>query len=110
MRKVLRDIIENEGHTVVGEACDGNDAIKKYVQLQPNLVIMDITMPEVDGIEALKRLKIIDHHAKIIMCSAIVGQKYILNKVLSEGALGIILKPFKKCQVIDAVHRALSSF
>lgn len=107
MRKILRSINEKGGHTVVGEACDGNEAMEKYVQLQPDLVIMDITMPNVDGLEGLRNIKIIDPNAKIIICSAMGRQQFILKEALSEGALDIISKPFQKKKILNSINNAL---
>src|SRR5690554_1523906 len=95
MRKMLKGIIEKAGHKVIGEACDGNEAMEKYVELQPNLVTMDITMPNVTGLEGLRRIKKIDRDAKIIMCSA-MGQQSMIKEALSEGAIDFIIKPFQK--------------
>lgn len=106
MRKVLSRIIKDAGHIVVGEACNGNEAMEKYVKLKPDLVIMDIIMKKVTGLEGLKRIKILDHNAKIIMCSA-MGQQPMIKKAFSEGALGFIIKPFEKEKVIDVINKVL---
>ena len=95
MRKMLKGIIEKGGHTVIGEACNGNDAIRKYVRSQPNLVIMDITMPDVDGLEGLRKIKVIDNEAKIIMCSA-MGQEPFIKEAIDNGASDFIVKPFRE--------------
>lgn len=106
MRKIVKDIVKDAGHTVIGEACDGNEAVEKYMQLKPDLVIMDITMPNANGLEGLKGIKIIDPNAKIIMCSA-MGQELMMREVFSEGALDFIVKPFEKDKVIDTIKSAL---
>jgi two-component system chemotaxis response regulator CheY len=106
MRRILRGIVEGAGHVVIGEAGDGNEAMERYVELQPHLVIMDITMPNVDGLEGLRRIRIIDHDAKVIMCSA-MGQQSFIKEALDMGALDFIVKPFRKDKVIQTINRAL---
>lgn len=108
IRKILTDIIKKSGHTVVGQACDGNEALEQYVKLKPDLVIMDITMPNVTGLEGLKMIKIVDDKAKVIMCSA-MGQKSIIKEAISEGALDFIIKPFQKKKVIDIINKSLKN-
>ncbi len=108
MRKVLKGIIEKEGHIVIDEACNGDDAMEKYAKSQPNLVIMDITMPDVDGLEGLRRIKVLDNNAKIIMCSA-MGQDPFIKEAIDNGALDFIIKPFRKEQVIGTINRVLAN-
>lgn len=108
MRKMLKGIIEKGGHTVIGEACNGNDAIRKYVKSQPNLVIMDITMPDVDGLEGLRKIKVIDNEAKIVMCSA-MGQEPFIKEAIDNGASDFIVKPFREEQVIGTINRVLQT-
>ena len=108
MRKVIGSIIRQAGHIVIGEASDGNEALTKYAQLKPELVIMDITMNNVTGLEGLRRIKIFDPMAKVIMCSA-MGQQSMIEEALEEGALDFIIKPFKKDEVINAINKALIS-
>ena len=107
MRQVIGSIVKQAGHIVVGEASDGNEALTKYAQLKPELVIMDITMDNVTGLEGLRRIKIFDPRAKIIMCSA-MGQQSMIEEALNAGALDFIIKPFKKDEVINAINRALN--
>ncbi|NMA01297.1 MAG: response regulator [Clostridia bacterium] len=107
MRKVIGSIIRQAGHIVIGEASDGNEALTKYAQLKPELVIMDITMNNVTGLEGLRRIKIFDPMAKVIMCSA-MGQQSMIEEALEE-ALDFIIKPFKKDEVINAINKALIS-
>ena len=106
MRKVVGNIIKEAGHTIIGEAHDGEEAMVKYAQLKPDLVIMDITMENVNGLEGLKRIKILDHNSKVIMCSA-MGQQSFMEEAFSEGALDFIIKPFKKEKVINVIYLAL---
>jgi len=106
MRKKLKGIIEKAGHVVVDEATNGNDALYKYIKSQPNLVIMDITMPEVDGLEGLKKIMSVDNNARVIMCSAI-GQEPFIKEAIDNGALYYIVKPFRKEQVLYTINRVL---
>lgn len=106
MRKILRKIIENAGHVVIGEACDGSEAIKKYIQLKPDLVFMDITMEHATGLEALREIKVIEPGARVIICSA-MGQDPIIYEAYTEGAIDFIIKPFKKEEVINTIRKAL---
>ena len=107
MRMMLKDILTKNDFEVVGEAEDGKKALEKYKELQPDLVTMDITMPEMDGIEAVKRIKGFDPEAKIIMCSA-MGQQAMVIDAIQAGALDFIVKPFQLERVIEAVRKALA--
>lgn len=106
MRATIGKILEENGHSMVGEASTGIEAVEKFVEVKPDIVILDITMPEMDGIAALKRIKIIEPKAKIIICSAI-GQKDKVVEAIEEGALSFIVKPFEADQLIDAVEQAM---
>lgn len=106
MRMTLRNIFEEANHTIVGEAQTGKESIELYKELQPDLVTMDITMPEMDGIEAVKRIREIDPNATIIMCSAL-GQSRLVLEAIEAGAVDFIVKPFEKERVMEAVDRAL---
>ena len=91
---------------MVGEAADGLQAIEKYKELQPDLVTMDITMPEMDGITALKEIKKINPNAKIIMCSA-MGQQAMVIDAIQAGAKDFIVKPFQADRVLEAIRKHL---
>ncbi|WP_031218599.1 response regulator [Alicyclobacillus acidoterrestris] len=106
MRMMIKDILSKNGFEVVGEAADGAQAVEKYQELKPDLVTMDITMPEVDGIEALKRIRAIDSSAKVIVCSA-MGQQAMVIDAIQAGAKDFIVKPFQADRVIEAVKKAL---
>ncbi|GEO24820.1 chemotaxis protein CheY [Alicyclobacillus acidoterrestris] len=106
MRMMIKDILSKNGFEVVGEAADGAQAVEKYQELKPDLVTMDITMPEVDGIEALKRIRAIDASAKVIVCSA-MGQQAMVIDAIQAGAKDFIVKPFQADRVIEAVKKAL---
>lgn len=107
MRMMIKDILVKNGYEVVGEAADGMQAVEKYQELKPDLVTMDITMPEMDGITALKKIKAIDPSAKIIMCSA-MGQQAMVIDAIQAGAKDFIVKPFQADRVIEAVSKALA--
>lgn len=106
MRMMIKDILSKNGFDVVGEAQDGSQAIEKYKELEPDLVTMDITMPEMDGITALKEIKKINPDAKIIMCSA-MGQQAMVIDAIQAGAKDFIVKPFQADRVLEAIKKAL---
>lgn len=106
MRTVLKDILTKNGYEVVGEATNGYEAIEKYQELKPDITTMDITMPELDGIEALKKIIEIDRNAKIIMCSA-MGQQGIVVEAIKQGASDFIIKPFQPARVLEALEKAV---
>lgn len=107
MRMMLKDILSKNGFEVVGEAENGIEAIAKYTELKPDLVTMDITMPELDGVEAVKKIKEINPEAKIVMCSA-MGQKAMVIEAIQAGATDFIVKPFQADRVIEAATKALA--
>lgn len=106
MRMMIKDILVKGGYDVVGEASDGAQAIEKYKELSPDLVTMDITMPEMDGITSLKEIKKVDADAKIIMCSA-MGQQAMVIDAIQAGAKDFIVKPFQGDRVIEAIKKAI---
>jgi two-component system, chemotaxis family, chemotaxis protein CheY len=106
MRMQLKDILTKLGHEVVGEAENGKVSVEKYQQLQPELVTMDITMPEMNGIEALKEIKKIDHEAKVIICSA-MGQQGMVVEAIKEGAKDFLVKPFSADRIEEALNKHL---
>jgi len=106
MRMMLKDILTKNGYEVVGEAEHGGRSIEKYKELSPDLVIMDITMPEVDGIQAVREIKKLDSNAQIIMCSA-MGQQAMVIESIQAGARDFIVKPFQPDRVLDAVKKVL---
>src|SRR5690606_16088287 len=100
MRTLLKNILFSGGHDIVGEAGDGDEAIAKYQELKPDLVTMDVVMPKVNGIEALKGIKTIDPNAKVVMCTA-VGQEQMVKLAIKTGAKGYIVKPFQAPKVLE---------
>ncbi len=106
MRMMIKDILTKNGFEILGEAENGAKAVEKYKELTPDLVIMDITMPEMDGIQAVKAIKEINANAKVIMCSA-MGQQAMVIEAIQAGAKDFIVKPFQADRVIEAVKKAL---
>lgn len=106
MRMMIKDILTKNGYDVVGEAENGMKAVEKYKEVSPELVIMDITMPEMDGIQAVKAIKEIDGAAKIIMCSA-MGQQAMVIEAIQSGAKDFIVKPFQADRILEAVKKIL---
>ena len=104
MRMKLKDILEKNGYNVVGEAENGIEAVSLYQDLNPDLVTMDITMPEMDGIEALKKIKETDSEAKVIMCSA-MGQQGMVMDAIKAGAIDFIVKPFDTTRVVESLGK-----
>jgi two-component system, chemotaxis family, chemotaxis protein CheY len=106
MRMMIKDILTKNGFEVVGEAQDGAQAVEKYKELSPDLVTMDITMPEMDGITALKQIKQVDSEAKVIMCSA-MGQQAMVIDAIQAGAKDFIVKPFQADRVMEAIQKVI---
>lgn len=107
MRMMLRDILAKNGFEVVGEADNGKVAVQMYGDLKPDVVTMDITMPEMDGIAAVKEIKAADPDAKIVMVSA-MGQQAMVIEAIRSGAADFIVKPFQPDRVLEALGKALS--
>lgn len=106
MRMMIKDILTKNGYNVAGEAENGQVAVEKYKELHPDLVLMDITMPEMDGIQALKEIKKLDGSATVIMCSA-MGQQAMVIESIQAGAKDFIVKPFQADRVIEAVKKVV---
>ena len=106
MRMMIKDILTKNGYNVAGEAENGVKAVEKYNELKPDLVLMDITMPEMDGIQALKKIKEADAAASVIMCSA-MGQQAMVIESIQAGAKDFIVKPFQADRVIEAVKKVV---
>jgi len=106
MRMMIKDIISKNNLGSVVEAENGAVAVEKYFQENPDLVIMDITMPEMDGIQAVKAIRAKDPNAKIIMCSA-MGQQAMVIEAIQAGAKDFIVKPFQPDRVVEAIKKLL---
>lgn len=107
MRMMLKDILGKNGYEIVGEAENGQIAIEKFKELHPDLVTMDITMPEMDGISAVKKIKEMEPNARVVMCSA-MGQQAMVIDAIQAGARDFIVKPFQPERVLEAIQKALS--
>jgi two-component system, chemotaxis family, chemotaxis protein CheY len=108
MRKVVSDALASGGHEVVGEAGNGTEAVERYQELSPELVTLDITMPEKDGLEALREIISIDPGARVLMCSAL-GQEAKVIESIQKGAKDFVVKPFQPAQLLEAVGKALAA-
>ena len=107
-RIVLRSLLSANGYGGILEACDGDEAVRLYELQRPAVVLMDIRMPVVDGISALKQIRSLDPSAKVIMCTA-VAQRNVVVEAVRAGAFDFIVKPFQSNRVLDTVSRALRS-
>ena len=106
MRKRLADILTGEGHEVIAEAENGDEAIMAFRRHQPELVLLDITMPERNGLGALNHIVAADPEARVVMCSAL-GEESVVKECIDTGARAFIVKPFDPEQVSEAVAKAL---
>ena len=107
MRTMVGDILRNAGFEIVGEAETGVQAVEKYRELKPDLVTMDIVMPEMGGIDAVRAITKEDKHAKIVMCSAL-GLQALVVEAIEAGAKDFVLKPFQPARVLEAVQHVLA--
>ena len=106
MRMMIRDILTKNNFEVVGEATNGEEAVSKYIELQPDLVTLDITMPGMDGVTVLKKIREYDPSARVVMCSA-MGQQAMVVEAIQNGAKDLINKPFHPQKVVEILRRAL---
>ena len=107
IKLIIRDILEKRGLEVAGEASNGLEAVEMYIKLKPDVVLMDITMSRMDGIQSLSKIMSIDPNAKVIMCSALGQQKLIIQSI-KLGAKDFIVKPFKAERIIGAIKKTLN--
>ena len=107
MRKVVSDALNKGGHEVIGEAANGQEAVDRFQELKPEVMTLDITMPEKDGLAALKEIIALDPAARVVMCSAL-GQESKVLEAVKSGAKDFVVKPFQPDRVIDAVGKALA--
>ncbi|NOR48336.1 MAG: response regulator [Methanosarcinaceae archaeon] len=106
MRMVIKDILTKNGFEVVGEGADGEDGVQKYKDLKPDLTFMDIVMPKMEGIDALKAIMEYDPNAKVVMCSSI-GQQSVVSDAITIGARDFIVKPFDAVKVLEVIQKVL---
>ena len=106
MRMMIKDILQKNGFEVIGEAANGIEAVNLYKKEKPDVVTMDITMPDMDGIEAVKEIRAFDPGAKIIMCSA-MGQQSMVMDAIKSGAKDFIVKPFQADRVLEAIRKVV---
>ncbi|AGK97803.1 response regulator [Clostridium pasteurianum] len=106
MRMMIKDILEKNGFEVIGEASNGLKAVELYKKERPDVVTMDITMPDMDGIEAVKAIREFDPTARVIMCSA-MGQQTMVMDAIKAGAKDFIVKPFQSDRVLEAIRKAI---
>jgi two-component system, chemotaxis family, chemotaxis protein CheY len=104
MRVTLKNILTQNGFEIVGEAGNGVESVELYKQLKPDVVTMDITMPEMDGITALKEIRGLDPNANVVMCTA-MGQKNMVVEAIQAGAKDFIVKPFQPERVLEALSK-----
>ncbi|MCI3923715.1 response regulator [Paenibacillus sp. TRM 82003] len=107
MRLMLKDILAKAGYEVIGEAANGVEAVEQYAKLKPDIVTMDITMPVMEGVDAVRRIRKEHPGAKIIMCSA-MGQQQMVVQAIQAGARDFVVKPFQAERVIAAIEKALA--
>ena len=105
-RKILRGILEENGHEIIGEAVNGEEGISKFIELKPDITTMDITMPVMDGLEALKRIMSMDKKAKVVMVTA-AGQKTKMVDAIKYGAAEFLAKPFEADQIVEIINKVL---
>ena len=108
MRAVIKQVLSGKGFEVVGEAGSGQEAIERYAELKPDLVTMDVVMPGMSGIEAVRAIIAHDPAARVVICSA-VGQKRLIDEALEAGARSFVVKPFEPQRLMEAVEQALDT-
>jgi two-component system, chemotaxis family, chemotaxis protein CheY len=108
MRMIQKEILTEKGYEIAGEAADGLEAVEKFKSLHPDLVLLDITMPNMNGLEAMRKIFQIDPKAKVIMCSAL-GQQNLIVEAIKAGVKDFIVKPFKPERILNAIEKALKS-
>lgn len=106
MRRMLSDILQKGGYQIVGEASSGKEAVDRFQELKPDLITMDIIMPDMSGIEAVKEIRKLDGKAKILIVSA-MGQQTLVMEAIQAGALDYVVKPFQPSRVLEAIERIL---
>ena len=103
-RKMLRNILESNGHEIIDEAVNGQEGVQKFQALKPDVVTLDITMPVIDGVEALKMIKALDPESKVVMVTA-AGQKNKMIECIKAGANEFLTKPFEQQEIVDVINK-----
>lgn len=106
MRMTIKKMVEAHEHEVIGEAENGVEAVKRYIELKPDVVLLDITMPEMNGVEALQNIKRLDPGARVIIVSA-MGQQAMVAQAIQSGAKDFVVKPFEEDRLVAAVERVM---
>ena len=107
MRKVVSDALTKGGHEIIGEAANGQEAVERFQELKPEVMTLDITMPEKDGLSALKEIIAMDPQARVVMCSAL-GQESKVLEAIKAGAKDFVVKPFQPDRVLSAIEKAVA--
>ena len=107
MRKMISDILVENGMEIVGEADTGAKAVEKYMELRPDLVTMDIIMPEMNGIDAVRKIMEFDSKTRIVMCSAL-GQQALVQEAIAAGAKDFLIKPFNAARVVEVIAKVFN--
>jgi two-component system chemotaxis response regulator CheY len=107
MRKVVSDALTKGGHEIIGEAANGQEAVERFQELKPEVMTLDITMPEKDGLAALKEIIAMDPQARVVMCSAL-GQESKVLEAIKAGAKDFVVKPFQADRVLSAIEKAVA--
>lgn len=108
MRMVQKEVLEAHGYKIVGEASNGVEAVQMFEELKPDIVVLDITMPEMNGLQSMRKILEIDSQARIIICSAI-GQQNLIVEAINAGIKDFIVKPFKPERLLSAIAKAVTS-
>ena len=106
VRQVMSRTVATAGHTVVGEASSGREALAVYQDVRPDVVLLDLNMPAGDGFEALKQIRDVDPHSRVIVCSALARSRSNVVRALKDGAVDVLAKPFKPQRLLDAIASA----
>ena len=107
MRKMVSDALSKGGHEIIGEAANGQEAVDRFQELKPEVMTLDITMPEKDGLAALKEIIAMDPQARVVMCSAL-GQESKVLEAIKAGAKDFVVKPFQPDRVLSAIEKAVA--
>ena len=108
MRSLVRDILTDAGMTVVAEAEDGRQGLRAYLASEPDVVLLDIAMPVMDGLTTLKKLRMLDRRVRVVMCSAL-GEQEMIVRAIQLGARDFVIKPFRPERVVSAISKVIQA-